>query len=194
MKKITTNPHGIQTPTTVSGFRENLKKYYVVSPINRDDELTLEEQPINNLTLQVNVHIGVDESGENEFNYYDIPLMDLTSLTDLYEICEDGEPMVTPKIDTTKDLKEFLTERFTIGMEINFFSYRGYFRDENNFKIYDTTEDLILKGNPKNWDLSSQLLREFLVMTLGDYSGYEDIDYTFTYDGRDIPISKEMMN
>jgi len=185
MKIITTNPHGIKTPTTIGEFRKNLKKYYVVSPINRDDELTLEEQPINNLTLDVSIHIGIDEDGEYDNDYHAIPLMDLTSLTELYEIC-DGEPMITPKIDTTKDLKEFLKENN------NLFSYKGYFTDENNFKIYDKIEDFLFNGFPSWYEVSSHLLREFYMMTLGDYSGYEDRDYTFTFDGRDI--SKEMMN
>ena len=72
---------------------------------------TIEEYPTDKITLSVVVHTGIDESGDNEFNYFDIPLMDLTSLTDLYEICGDGEPMISPKMDTIKDYREFLLEQ-----------------------------------------------------------------------------------
>ena len=123
--------------------------------------------------------------------------MDITSLTDLYEICGDGEPMITPKMDTTKDYKEFLIENGS-SLRSNKFSYSGYFHDEKNFKIFDTTMDFIFKGNPKNYDVSSLLLRDFLVMTLGDYSGYEDKEYSFSMDflmnKNFMNLEKEMMN
>jgi len=143
---ITTNPYGIQTPTSVKGFRENLKKYYMVHPINTEVlnyGVNVEDLDINNLYLYVNT----------DTDDYDIPLMDISNLDDLYEICE-GEPMITPKMD----------------MDNLFFNEEH--SNENNFKIYETQEEFLTEGEPRWYSLSSQLVRQFYMMTLGDFSGY----------------------
>ena len=140
------NPYGIKTPTSVRGFRENLKKYYMVHPINTEVlnyGVNVEDLDINNLYLFVNT----------DTDDYDIPLMDISNLDDLYEICE-GEPMITPKMD----------------MDNLFFNEE--LSNENNFKIYETQEEFLTEGEPRWYSLSSQLVRQFYMMTLGDFSGY----------------------
>ena len=140
------NPYGIKTPTSVRGFRENLKKYYMVHPINTEVlnyGVNVEDLDINNLYLYVNTDT-VD---------YDIPLMDISNLDDLYELCS-GEPMITPKMD----------------MDNLFFNEE--LSNENNFKIYETQEEFLTEGEPRWYSLSSQLVRQFYMMTLGDFSGY----------------------
>ena len=141
------NPYGIKTPTSVRGFRENLKKYYMVHPINTEVlnyGVNVEDLDINNLYLYVNT----------DTDDYDIPLMDISNLDDLYEICE-GEPMITPKMD----------------MDNLFFNEE--LSNENNFKIYETQEEFLTEGEPRWYFISSQLVREFYMMTLGDFSGYK---------------------
>jgi len=141
------NPYGIKTPTSVRGFRENLKKYYMVHPINTEVlnyGVNVEDLDINNLYLFVNT----------DTDDYDIPLMDISNLDDLYEICE-GEPMITPKMD----------------MDNLFFNEE--LSNENNFKIYETQEEFLTEGEPRWYFISSQLVREFYMMTLGDFSGYK---------------------
>jgi hypothetical protein len=147
MNNKTTNPYGIKTPKDVREFRENLKKYYMVHPINTEVlnyGVNVEDLDINNLYLYVNT----------DTDDYDIPLMDISNLDDLYEICE-GEPMITPKMD----------------MDNLFFNEEH--SNENNFKIYETQEEFLTEGEPRWYSLSSQLVREFYMMTLGDYSGYK---------------------
>ena len=147
MKNKTTNPYGIKTPKDVREFRENLKKYYMVHPINTEVlnyGVNVEDLDINNLYLYVNT----------DTDDYDIPLMDISNLDDLYEICE-GEPMITPKMD----------------MDNLFFNEE--LSNENNFKIYETQEEFLTEGEPRWYFISSQLVREFYMMTLGDFSGYK---------------------
>ena len=146
MNNKTTNPYGIKTPKDVREFRENLKKYYMVHPINTEVlnyGVNVEDLDINNLYLFVNT----------DTDDYDIPLMDISNLDDLYEICE-GEPMITPKMD----------------MDNLFFNEE--LSNENNFKIYETQEEFLTEGEPRWYSLSSQLVRQFYMMTLGDFSGY----------------------
>ena len=152
------NPYGIKTPTSVRGFRENLKKYYMVHPINTEVlnyGVNVEDLDINNLYLFVNT----------DTDDYDIPLMDISNLDDLYEICE-GEPMITPKMDMVKDRKDYMDETNQI------LSFNNFYSNENNFKIYETQEEFLTEGEPRWYFISSQLVREFYMMTLGDFSGY----------------------
>jgi hypothetical protein len=156
MNNKTTNPYGIKTPEDVREFRENLKKYYVVHPINREVfefGVNVEDMDINNLYLYVNT----------DTDDYEIPLMDISNLDDLYEICE-GEPMITPKMDMEKWGEDYMEETDQ-GL-----SFNNYYSNENNFKIYETQEEFITEGNPMWCSLSNQLLREFYMMTLCDYS------------------------
>ena len=57
------------------------------------------------------------------------------------------------------------------------FSSIGYFYEESNYKIFDDTEEFqefLYNGNPNWWKLDSQILIEFLYLTLGEFSGYGD--------------------
>ena len=166
MNNKTTNPYGIKTPKDVREFRENLKKYYMVHPINTEVlnyGVNVEDLDINNLYLFVNT----------DTDDYDIPLMDISNLDDLYEICE-GEPMITPKMDMVKDKLEYMDE--TDPKNYPNISFHNYYSNENNFKIYETQEEFISEGEPIWYSLSNQLLREFYMMTLGDFSGYVEDD------------------
>ena len=166
-KIITKNPYGIKTPKSVKEFRENLKKYYLVSPINKEVfeyEVNVDDLEIENLSLVV--------QGK------EIPLMDLTSLTDLYKICE-GEPMITPKMVMVKDRKDYMDETD------QFISINDYYSNENNFKVYENQDEFVSKylqkflteGEPSWYSLDNQITREFYMMTLGDFSGcrYEEV-------------------
>jgi hypothetical protein len=176
MKNKTTNPYGIKTPEDVREFRENLKKYYVVHPLNRDVfefGVNVEDMDINNLYLYVNTNSNDDDDNINTSSNYEIPLMDISTLDDLYELC-DGEPMITPKMDMVKDKLEYMDE--TDPNNFPNISFHNYYSNENNFKIYETQEEFITEGEPIWYSLSNQLLREFYMMTLGDFSGYVDDD------------------
>ena len=167
-----TNPHGIQTPTSVRGFRENLKKYYFVVPTNTDvlgkqtkKMYSVEDIPITNLSLYV-------KYGEvKEFGHFMIedeqfiPLTDISSFNDLW-LEDKDEPMIIPKMVMVKDKNDFMDETNQI------LSFNNFYSNENNFKIYETQEEFLTEGEPRWYSLSSQLVRQFYMMTLGDYSGY----------------------
>ena len=167
-----TNPHGIQTPTSVRGFRENLKKYYFVVPTNTDvlgkqtkKMYSVEDIPITNLSLYM-------EYGEvKEFGHFMIedeqfiPLTDISSFNDLW-LEDKDEPMIIPKMDMVKDKNDFMDETNQI------LSFNNFYSNENNFKVYETQEEFLTEGEPKWYSLSSQMVREFYMMTLGDFSGY----------------------
>lgn len=157
-KIITKNPYGIKTPKDLREFRENLKKYYMVHSINTEVfeyEVNVDDLEIENLSLMVNT----------DTDHYEIPLMDISTLDDLYEICE-GEPMITPKMDMVKNRIDYMDETD------QYISFKNYYSNENNFKIYETQEEFITEGEPSWYSLSSQLVSEFYMMTLGDFSGY----------------------
>ena len=159
-----TNPHGIQTPTSVRGFRENLKKYYFVVPTNTDvlgkqtkKMYSVEDIPITNLSLYV-------KYGEVDEQF--IPLTDISSFNDLW-LEDKDEPMIIPKMVMVKDKNDFMDETNQI------LSFNNFYSNENNFKIYETQEEFLTEGEPRWYFISSQLVREFYMMTLGDYSGYK---------------------
>ena len=50
----------------------------------------------------------------------------------------------------------------------------GYFEDESNYKIWTNDEDNFLgNGDCKWFTLDNQWLREYYMMTLGEYSGVD---------------------
>ena len=162
-----TNPHGIQTPTSVRGFREILKKYYFVVPTNTDvlgkqtkKMYSVEDIPITNLSLYV-------KYGEVDEQF--IPLTDISSFNDLW-LEDKDEPKITPMVHLVKDEMEYMMET---GQNI---SFHDYFNDEKNFKLYDKQISFLTDGTPSWYSLSNQKVREFYMMTLGDYCGYKYLE------------------
>ena len=102
-------------------------------------------------------------------NYLDkIKVESLKSLSDLYERCPEQTPMVTPKVvfdmeDVTKHMEE-------TGQVL---SFNGFFDNEDNFKIYEDQKDFLKQEDKVQWfTIDNQILREFYIKTLGDFSGY----------------------
>lgn len=147
MTQKTSNPHGIITPSTVEEFRRNLKRYYVTI---RDDQLT--------------DHLVT--SGKN------IPINDISSFRDIYKITRSGwwgdgsSPQITPMITFIKDPRVYMKETN------QFPSNRGFFQEESNFIIWNDLVEFVSRGEPMWYSLDNQWIREFYMMTLGEYSGY----------------------
>ena len=141
-----TNPHGIKTPTSVDEFRRNLEKYYVTIPrVNKESELYVIPRPI--------------------------PLSKVSSFSDIYEfneglLMEDNTPQIIPKITIKKDLGDYMKETD------QWFSSYGFFEDESNWSLYNKDENFMRNGNPLLYTLDNPHLREFYMITLGEYCGY----------------------
>ena len=128
---------------TVNDFRSNLKKYY----LNYGDN-QLYVKPKNGQSFGIN-------------------FSELSSLTDLYNMMKGfGSPTIVPKVILKKDFEEFMIETNQI------FSFNGYFDNDENFEIIESTKEYLEKCNP-NWiGIDNQIYREFFYLTLGEYSGY----------------------
>ena len=135
----------IETPKTVEEFRANLKRFFMSFG---DDCLYVK--------CSINGTFGV-------------PFEEINSLGDLYS--KTGLLQIIPLVGySNADLKRFMKSRGTP------FSAWGFFADEkNNVRIWDWEKlsrsdlfDLPLKWN----HIENQILREFLVKVLGDFSGY----------------------
>lgn len=155
------NPYGIKTPTSVDEFRENLQKYYVTIPRNYDRKKypNRQEVPFEFVDLYV-------QEGE-------IPLMDIESFDDIINYphrrrFESESPHIFPMITEIKPLDDYMGETYQC------FSSVGYFKDESHFKLWDKVEDYMEKGNPLWFTLDNIHLREFYVMTLGRFTGFEE--------------------
>ena len=155
------NPYGIKTPTSVEEFRENLRKYYLCNT-TIDGYENIED---NRLMLDVNVR-GIE-------------LNKISSFTDIYKItksgfCGDGgSPMVIPKITQHKDILEYMNETDQV------MSSDGYFYDEKNYTLWEGKElhnEFLHNGNPLQYSLDNQHLREFYMIALGKYCGYRYVD------------------
>ena len=136
--------HKIETPKSVEEFRNNLGKYYWT---NGDEGKELYVQPWY---------------GNSMF----IPIDEISSMDDLRLLCPDDSMRfgsICPKIDMVKDGEEFMKET---GQT---FSFHGYFLDEKNYNLVESQWDC---KEPKWYTPDNQLMREFFVITLGDYSGY----------------------
>jgi len=98
----------------------------------------------------------------------EIKVESLNSLSDLYERCPEQTPMVTPKVVWEwKDVKKHMKET---GQD---FSSDGFFDNEDNFKIYEDQEEFFRQcDTPKFYNIDNQILREFYIKTLGEFSGY----------------------
>ena len=154
--EMKTNPYGIKTPTSIKEFRENLQKYYVCITHGGDYE------KIENNTLLVKECRGIE-------------LNKISSFDDIYKITKSGfygdgsSPSIIPKITQKKDMLEYMDETDQV------LSSDGYFYDEKNYILWEGKEkhnEFLSNGNPLQYTLDNQHLREFYMMTLGDYSGY----------------------
>ena len=127
----------IETPDTLEGFHENLRKYYVcprdfIYVMNHLDKIKVES---------------------------------LESLSDLYERCPEQTPQICPKVIwDMKDVEKHMNETGQSS------SCNGFFDNEDNSKIY---EDQIFMMSHMVWvTIDNQIMREFYVKTLGEFSGY----------------------
>ena len=159
IEKKNVNPYNIKTPTTVEGFRDNLMKYYVC--ISNGD--------VDRTSLYI-------QEGRISINR-------LNSLSDVYRILEMGfkgtngsSPHILPRVIVKKDIGEYMDETG------QFMSCSGYFDDENNYGLYECNKETYVEdhkhftenGMKYGWvTLDNQIWREFYMMTLGDFSGYQ---------------------
>ena len=134
----------VKTPKTVEEFRENLRKYYkCLGDPKKKDELFVQQHILSN-------RVKIDE---------------LNSLSDLYDL--HHEPMICPNVDwNMDDVYEHMDKTGQIV------SSHGFFDDENNYTLYESQMDHSRYGNPSSFKIDNQILREFFVKTLGDFSGY----------------------
>ena len=52
-------------------------------------------------------------------------------------------------------------------------SFHGFFDNEDNFKIYEDQKDFFKQKDKVHWyTIDNQILREFYMKTLGEFSGY----------------------
>ena len=134
----------VKTPKTVEEFRENLRKYYkCLGDPKKKDELFVQQHILSN-------RVKIDE---------------LNSLSDLYDL--HHEPMICPNVDwNMDDVYEHMDKTGQIV------SSHGFFDDEKNYTLYESQMDHSRYGNPSSFKIDNQILREFYVKTLGDFSGY----------------------
>ena len=76
-----------------------------------------------------------------------VKIDELNSLDDLYKF--DPEPYISPLVDLD-----------------------GYEYKDKNYSIYESQRDFTDHGNPTWVKIDNQILREFYVKTLGDFSGF----------------------
>ena len=94
----------------------------------------------------------------------EIKVESLKSLSDLYERCPEKTPQIVPKVvfdmeDVTKHMNE-------TGQDS---SSDGFFDNEDNFKIYENQTEFI---SYRWFTIDNQIMREFYIKTLGEFSGY----------------------
>ena len=132
----------IKTPTTLEEFRDNLKKYFAGWG---EDE------------LYVKPSVG---------NAYGIKYKDINSLEDIYKITGDHSPSITPLIEYKVDeLKKHMQKTNQT------FSSNGFFHDD--YEVFENTATILMQlENPAWFTLDNQIIREFYVKVLGDFSGY----------------------
>ena len=157
------NTYGILTPKTIDQFRENLMKYYMTQVV--DGKL----------------HLCVDGILKG------VKIDTLESLTDLYKIHMDlglnRTPAISPKIHLKLNFDDWFNSE---KLKTNGWWEPSFWEDENNFIIVESQNDWLMKkykfqfGSKKgmksscNWySLDNKILRDFYVMTLGYFSGYE---------------------
>ena len=120
----------------------------------------------------------VEEFRENLRKYYmclgddlyvqqlnNVKIDELNSLSDLYDLHQD--PMICPNVDWNMDDVEKHMDKTG-----QFISCNGFWDDEKNYTLYESQMDHSKHGNPMLFKIDNQVLREFYVKTLGDFSGY----------------------
>ena len=133
----------IETPTTVEGFRENLKKYFCVieGRTKEDDQLYVQDE-------------------------WNIKVKNLDSLGSLYSMTKHDPPSVIPLVEWNfDDVKDYMDET---GQS---FSCDGFFENTDKYKIIKSGLPLT-EWNPLWIRIDNQILREYFVKTLGEFSGY----------------------
>ena len=100
-------------------------------------------------------------------NYLDeIPVESLKSLSDLYERCPEDTPQIIPKV--VWDIEDVGKHMNETGQHL---SCDGFFDNEDNFKIYE--DQNFMMSHKSSWvTIDNQILREFYIKTLGEFSGY----------------------
>ena len=94
-----------------------------------------------------------------------IPIRDIDSLWGLYSKV-GSEVWIVPQINLKKDILEYMDENnLSWGVE-------GYFEDENNFEVFDNQNEYLENGDWKWTKIDNQILREFYIWSLGEFSGY----------------------
>ena len=120
----------------------------------------------------------VEEFRENLRKYYmclgddlyvqqlnNVKIDELNSLSDLYKL--HPQPQISPLLDwDMKDVKKHMDKTNQI------LSSHGFFDDEKNYTLYESQRDYSDYGNSSWVKIDNQILREFYVKTLGDFSGY----------------------
>lgn len=91
-----------------------------------------------------------------------VPYKDLTSLADLFLITRSLEHEISPLIDF--DMNEVKEHMEKTGQ---YMSSNGFFSDE--YPVYSKEDDV---KEPKWFSIDNQILYEFFVKVLGDFSGY----------------------
>jgi len=94
-----------------------------------------------------------------------VKIDELNSLSDLYKI--HPEPKISPMLDW--DMKD-VTKHMDKTNQI--MSSHGFFDDEKNYTLYESQRVYHEYGKPSWVTIDNQILREFYVKTLGDFSGY----------------------
>lgn len=100
----------------------------------------------------------------------EIKVESLKSLSDLYERCPEETPQVTPKVVfDTEDVQKHMVETG------QYCSCDGFFDNEDNFKIYEDQEDFFRQKDKVKWyTIDNQIMRDFYIKTLGEFSGYSN--------------------
>jgi len=134
----------IETPTTVEGFRENLRKYYWCI-----DTQTMDKE---NLYVRDEWLIKVDE---------------LDGFGDLYSMTTDHPPEIIPLVEwDMDDVKDYMEETG------QFVSCDCFFENTDKYTIYPSAKDFLDNGKPQWVKIDNQIVREFFIKTLGEFSGY----------------------
>jgi len=138
-------------PYTVEEFRSNLQKYFVTIQDSSDDEPKL--------------YLG---------NEHDpVPISELDSLADLYEITGTGwnsptgeVPQISPMVEEIVSLGEWYLDPEKVGGP-------NYFEVSENYRIHDSKNDFFGECVPRWVPIDNQIYRHFFFMTLGEFSGYQ---------------------
>jgi len=105
----------------------------------------------------------VDELYVQQVN--NVKIDDLNSLNDLYGL--HPEPQISPLVDwDKKDVRKHMDKTNQI------MSSHVFWDDEKNYTLYESQMDFTEHVNPSWVKIDNQILREFFIKTLGDFSGY----------------------